>query len=50
MLAGIILVSVLVAMFIGSYVMNKRTEAPECEINFSECEGCKIASCPNRKN
>ena len=48
-LAVVILV-VCVVMFIGTYILNKRTPKPEgCENVGSECEGCQITSCSNYK-
>ena len=49
-LLAIVIIVVLVALFIGTYVLNKRTPKPEgCEEIGSECEGCQITSCSNYK-
>lgn len=46
--AGIIVVCVV--MFIGTYILNKKTPKPEgCEDVGSECEGCQITSCSHYK-
>lgn len=45
---GIIVVCVV--LFIGTYILNKRTPKPEgCEDVGSECEGCQITSCSHYK-
>lgn len=47
---AVVLIVVLVAIFIGTYVLNKRTPKPEgCEEVGAECEGCQITSCSNYK-
>ena len=44
------IVVVCVVLFIGTYVLNKRTPKPDgCEDVGSECEGCQITSCSNYK-
>lgn len=44
------IVVVCVVLFIGTYVLNKRTPKPEgCEDVGSECEGCQITSCSHYK-
>ena len=44
------IVVVCVVLFIGTYVLNKRTPKPEgCEEVGSECEGCQITSCSHYK-
>ena len=49
-LLAIVIIVVLVVLFIGTYVLNKRTPKPEgCEEIGSECEGCQITSCSNYK-
>ena len=46
----IVFVVALVALFIGTYILNKRTPKPEgCEDIGSECEGCQITSCSHYK-
>ena len=48
---AVVLIVVLVAIFIGTYVLNKRTPKPEgCEEVGAECEGCQITSCSNYKS
>lgn len=43
---AIIILLVCVGLFIGSFILNKRTPKPEgCENLGSECEGCQITSC-----
>jgi len=45
---GIIVVCVV--LFIGTYILNKRTPKPDgCEDVGSECEGCQITSCSHYK-
>ena len=45
---GIIVVCVM--LFIGTYILNKRTPKPDgCEDVGSECEGCQITSCSHYK-
>ena len=47
---AIVLIVVLVVLFIGTYILNKRTPKPEgCEDLGSECEGCQITSCSHYK-
>lgn len=47
---AIFLVVVCVAIFLGTYILNKRTPKPEgCEDMSGECEGCQITSCSNYK-
>lgn len=39
-------VVICVGLFIGSYILNRRTPKPEgCENLGSECEGCQMTSC-----
>lgn len=46
-LAGIILVPL--ALFIISYLLNKKTPRPEgCENLSGGCDGCQILSCTHR--
>lgn len=45
---GFLVVSV--GMFLGTYILNKRTPKPEgCE-NMEECEGCQMTSCSHYIN
>ena len=47
---AVAIIVVLVVLFIGTYVLNKRTPKPEgCEDLGSECEGCQITSCSHYK-
>ena len=47
---AVVLIVVLVGLFIGTYILNKRTPKPEgCEEVGAECEGCQITSCSNYK-
>ena len=47
----VVILLVCVALFIGTYILNKRTPKPEgCEDVGSECEGCQITSCSNYKS
>ena len=47
---AIVIIVVCVVLFIGTYLLNKRTPKPEgCEEIGSECEGCQITSCSNYK-
>lgn len=44
-LKSILWVALLVAIFIGSYILNKNTPKPEgCE-DMSECSGCNNFAC-----
>ena len=48
---AIVIIVVCVGLFIGTYILNKRTPKPEgCEEIGSECEGCQITSCSHHKN
>ena len=43
---SIVIVIVCVFLFIGTYLLNKRTKAPEgCKNSSSECEGCAMIGC-----
>ena len=45
-LLAIVIIVVLVVLFIGTYVLNKRTPKPEgCEDLEAECETCPITTC-----
>ena len=47
---AVVVVVVCVALFIFTYVLNKRTPKPEgCEEVGEECEGCQITSCSHYK-
>ena len=47
---AIVIIVVCVCLFIGTYILNKRTPKPEgCEEIGSECEGCQITSCSHYK-
>ena len=47
---AIVLIVVLVGLFIGTYILNKRTPKPEgCEEVGAECEGCQMTSCSHYK-
>ena len=47
---AVVIILVLVVLFIGTYILNKRTPKPEgCEDVGSECEGCQITSCSHYK-
>lgn len=48
---AVVIIVVSVAIFIATYILNKRTPKPEgCEDVTSECEGCQITSCSHHKN
>ena len=50
-LLTVLILIVCVGMFIGTYLLNKRTPKPEgCENIGSECEGCQITSCSHYQN
>ena len=50
-LLAVLIIVVCVGMFIGTYLLNKRTPKPEgCENIGSECEGCQITSCSHYQN
>lgn len=45
---AILVVIISVALFIFTYLINKRTPKPEgCQDLSGECEGCQITSCSN---
>ena len=47
---AIVLIVVLVGLFIGTHILNKRTPKPEgCEEVGAECEGCQMTSCSHYK-
>ncbi|MDY0213946.1 MAG: hypothetical protein RBS24_00235 [Bacilli bacterium] len=47
-LLAIIVFSMLVALYIGTYLLNKRTKKPAgCEDLTASCTGCAITSCGN---
>ena len=47
---AIVIIVVCVGLFIGTYILNKRTPKPEgCEEIGSECEGCQMTSCSHYK-
>lgn len=47
--AGIGIVVAAVLLFVGSYVLNKRTKKPDgCE--SLDCEGCSITNCSHNPN
>lgn len=51
MQAGIIFLTVLVVVYIGSYVLNKRTEAPiDVKISAEKCGACTNFSCAIKQN
>lgn len=41
----IILLVVVIGMFITTYVLNKRTPAPDIDVDMSGCSGCKSVMC-----
>lgn len=47
---AVVIIVVLVGIFIGTYILNKRTPKPEgCEEVGAECEGCQMTSCAHYK-
>ena len=45
-LASIGVVLVCVALFVGTYLLNKKTKKPEgCEDVSEHCEGCSLVNC-----
>lgn len=45
-LSAILVFSVLVAVYIGTYLLNKRTKKPAgCEDLTASCTGCAVTSC-----
>ena len=44
LIAGGVLLA-LIALFIGTYLLNKKTPKPDGCKEHVECEGCKIVSC-----
>ena len=48
-IATVIIVGLLIAMFITCFLLNKKTPKPEgCENIDENCEGCQITSCSHR--
>ncbi|MCF0117159.1 MAG: hypothetical protein HUJ61_03810 [Bacilli bacterium] len=51
---SILIMVVAVALFIGTYLLNKNTKKPEgCEELGEACQGCKILECshnPSKNN
>lgn len=48
---SIVIVIVCVFLFIGTYLLNKRTKAPlGCEDPSQECEGCAMIGCSKHPN
>ena len=46
---GIVIICVL--LFVGTYLLNKRTKKPEgCEDMSEHCEGCSIVNCSHHPN
>ncbi|MCI5745665.1 MAG: hypothetical protein MR270_05220 [Erysipelotrichaceae bacterium] len=46
-----VIILVCVALFIFSYLLNKKTPKPEgCENEGIECEGCQMTSCSHHVN
>ncbi|NLI94463.1 MAG: hypothetical protein GX350_01455 [Erysipelotrichaceae bacterium] len=49
-LAAIIILTVLIGLFIYSYIANRKTPKPEgCEENIIACAGCQVVACGHRK-
>ena len=43
---AVVIVLVCVGLFIGTYLLNKKTPKPDgCENLGEECEGCQMTSC-----
>ena len=43
---AVVVVLLSVGLFIGTFILNKRTPKPDgCENLGSECEGCQMSSC-----
>lgn len=47
-IVGLLIFTVLVAMFISSYLLNKKTKAPE-GITPEECGGCNNIRCTHKQ-
>lgn len=48
---AVVIMIVMIGVFIGSYLLNKKTPKPEgCENLDENCEGCQITSCSHHKN
>jgi len=48
-LIGILVFVTLVTIFLTTYVLNKRTPAPEgTDFSEADCQGCKMQGCSNR--
>ena len=46
---AILIVVIGIGLFIGTYILNRRTPKPEgCENLSEECEGCQILTCSHR--
>lgn len=49
-IVAVLLVAFLVALFIFTFLLNKKTPKPEgCENIGEECEGCQMTSCSHYK-
>ena len=47
-IVGIILIVALAGVFIGTYLLNKRTPVPDdVDMRTAACHGCTITSCHN---
>lgn len=47
-LSAVGIFGLLVAIYIGSYLLNKKTKKPEgCEDLTASCSGCMVTSCGN---
>jgi hypothetical protein len=44
-LATIIVLTLVIGLYIGSYVLNKRTPVPEGIVMIEGCDSCSTASC-----
>ncbi|MDD6711121.1 MAG: hypothetical protein PUE27_03415 [Sharpea porci] len=50
MLYAIIWFVLLVILYIGTYLLNKHTKAPEdCQTDFKACQGCANIACGHYK-
>ena len=47
---AVVIMTFMIGVFIGSYLLNKKTPKPEgCENLDENCEGCQITSCSHHK-
>lgn len=53
LLVAVGFIVLVVFMFVGTYVLNNRVQAPDIDVDMSGCGGCKSINCghnPARKS